>query len=94
MQDQEKKYVCENPKCKNTFDTPKLVQYYVCPFCSTKVEKETKEQGCLHYFSYLRDRISGEAIPNECIACRKSIECMLTNQTSNDAVKEIKKWYK
>lgn len=93
MQDQEKKYTCENPKCKITFDKPKLVQYYVCPFCFTKVEKETKEQGCLHYFGYLRERESGEAIPTECIECRKCVECMLSNLNSKSAAKEIKKWY-
>jgi len=91
---QEKKYTCENPSCKHTFEKPKLVQYYVCPFCSTKVENEKSEQGCLHYFGYLRERESGEDIPSECISCRMSVECMLTNQTSNVAVKEIKKWYK
>ena len=89
-----KKYSCKNPKCKNIFDTPKLVQYYVCPFCSTKVEKETKEQGCLHYFGYLREREKGEAIPSECIECRRSVECMLTDLNSKSAVKEIQKWYK
>ena len=93
MRNQEKKYTCENPKCKNTFDKPKLVQYYVCPFCSTKVEIETREHGCLHYFGYLRERESGEIIPSECIECKKSIDCMLTNQTSKEAIKEIKKWY-
>ena len=94
MQDQEKKYTCENPKCKHIFDTPKLVQYYACPLCSTKVAKETIEQGCLHYFGYLRERESGEPIPSECIECKKSVECMLKNLTSKDAVEEIQKWYK
>jgi hypothetical protein len=39
-------------------------------------------------FGYLRERERGEDIPSECISCRMSVECMLTNQTSNDAVKE------
>jgi DNA-directed RNA polymerase subunit RPC12/RpoP len=93
LQYPEKKYTCENPKCKHTFDKPTLVQYYVCPFCSTKIEKETAEVGCLHYFGYLRDRKSGEVIPSECIECKNSVDCMLTNQASKQAVKEIKKWY-
>jgi len=66
----------------------------VCPFCSTKIEKETAKAGCLHYFGYLRDRKSGEVIPSECIECKNSVDCMLTNQASKQAVKEIKKWYK
>ena len=92
MQDQ-KKYTCKNPGCNHTFEKPKLVQYYVCPFCSTKVEKETSEEGCLHYFGYLKEREKDEPIPSECIECRKSVDCMLTNMVSKNAVKEIKKWY-
>jgi hypothetical protein len=91
---QQKKFTCTNPKCRCSFEKPKLVQYYVCPFCSTKVENESDEKGCQHYFGYLRERESGAVIPSECIECRKSVECMLTTQTSQDAVKEIKKWYK
>ena len=94
MVEQEKKYTCVNPSCRHSFEKPKLVQYYVCPFCSTKIEKKSEEKGCLHYFGYLGERASGESIPSECIECRKSVECMLTTQTSKDAVKEIKKWYK
>ena len=94
MRDQKRTYICGNPKCKQTFGTPKLVQYYVCPFCSSMVEKETTESGCLHYFGYLRDRESGEHIPSEFVECKKSIDCMLTTLTSKDAVEEIQKWYK
>jgi len=93
LQDKEKRYTCENPKCKQTFDTPKLVQHYVCPFCATEVKKRTSEDGCLHYFGYLGQREKGEPIPSECVECRKSIECMLSTMASKDAVKEIKKWY-
>ena len=94
MQSQEEKYSCGNPKCKRTFDKPKLVQYYVCPFCSTRIEKEETDPGCLHYFGYLRERDRGEPIPSECIECKRSVECMLSTLASKDAVKEIRKWYK
>jgi hypothetical protein len=90
----EKKYTCQNPKCKNVFDKPKLVQYYVCPYCSTKIKKESQGQDCSYYLGYLKEREKGEAIPKECVECRKSIECMLADLNSKRAVKEIKKWYK
>ena len=90
----QEKNTCENPSCNHTFEKSKLFQYYVCPFCSTKVEPEKSEQGCLHYFGYLRERESSEDISSECISFRMSVECMLTNQTSNDALKEIMILYK
>ena len=93
MQNPEKSYTCANPKCKQVFDTPKLVHYYVCPFCSTILENEEIE-GCLNYFGYLSERETGEVIPNECGECRKNIDCMLNKQNSKDAIEEIKKWYK
>jgi hypothetical protein len=76
------------------FDKPKLVTYYACPFCSTRIEKEETELGCLNYFGYLRERDKGEPIPSECIECKRIIECMLSPVSSKDAVKEIRKWYK
>lgn len=57
------------------------------------MEKETTKDGCLHYFGYLREREKGEPIPSECIECKRSVDCMLTNMVSKNAVKEIKKWY-
>lgn len=94
MQEKENNYTCVNPKCGQTFDTPKLVKYYVCPFCSTEVKKEATEVGCLHYFGYLCEREKGEPIPSECVECRKSIESMLSTVASKDAAEEIRKWYK
>ena len=94
MQSQEKTYTCGNPKCDRTFDKPKLVQYYACPFCSTRIEEEESNPGCLHHFGYLNERDKGEPIPSECIECTMSLECMLSPLNSKDAIKEIRKWYK
>ena len=93
MQDNEKRYICPNPKCKQVFDTPKLVHYHVCPFCSAILEDERVE-GCPHYFGYLSERETGEVIPNVCAECRVNIDCMLGSKNSKDAIEEIKKWYK
>ncbi|MCS7113871.1 MAG: hypothetical protein RMJ15_02745 [Nitrososphaerota archaeon] len=45
---------------------------------------ETNEQGfasidssCPHYFGYLRERAKWGSIPEECLACKKVVECML-----------------
>ena len=89
---QENKYTCINSECKQVFDTPKIVHYYVCPFCSSILEN-VKIERCLNYFGYLYERETGEDIPGECTECRKVIECMLGSQNSKDALEEIKKWY-
>ena len=82
---------CSNPKCKKGFDKPKLI--YVCPHCLTEIQ-EDKESNCRHWFGYLGNRENGEEIPNECIECPKSIECMLKEKEySERAKKEINKWY-
>ena len=35
---EKRKYACNNPNCKKTFDSAKEVTYLVCPFCETKIE--------------------------------------------------------
>ena len=92
MQTLEERYTCVNPECQQVFDNPKLVHFYVCPFCSTILENVTIE-GCRNYFGYLNERKTGESIPNECAECTKVIDCLLGNENSEDAIKEIKKWY-
>ena len=77
-----------------TFKKPQLIQYYACPFCSTRIEKKETDSGCLHYFGYLRERDKGEPIPSECVECKRSVDCMLSTLASKNAVKEIRKWYK
>ncbi|MGQ9551832.1 MAG: hypothetical protein ACUVUE_05330 [Candidatus Bathycorpusculaceae bacterium] len=86
-------FTCPNPKCRRTFDNPKLVQYYACPYCLTEI-KETAESGCKHYLGYLSERSQGEEIPEYCITCEKTLECMLSKLKSDSATKEIRKWYK
>ena len=84
-------YRCSNPNCGITFDKPKLLP--VCPRCKTEVDEE-KKAGCQNWFGYLAQRKSGECIPDECIECEKSIECMIKNEEySQNAVNEIKKWF-
>ena len=84
-------YHCSNPKCGMTFDKPRVIQ--VCPLCKTEV-KEDKKAGCEFWFGYLGERGSGEGIPDECVECEKSLECMLkTEAYSTNAVDEIKRWF-
>ncbi|MGB9854086.1 MAG: hypothetical protein ACPLRY_04685 [Candidatus Bathyarchaeales archaeon] len=52
---------------------------------SKKARTEMDEQGfvsldsgCPHYFGYLGKRAKGEGIPEECLACEKAVECMLS----------------
>lgn len=81
---------CSNPNCGKVFDKPKTIQ--VCPYCLTELNDD-KKSGCQYWFGYLGIRESGESIPEECIECEKSIECMLKQKTySTEAVDEIKKW--
>jgi len=55
---------------------------------------ETSSPGCAHHFGYLGERSKGEEIPDECITCEKTVECMLSKlKKSETAIKEIKNWY-
>jgi len=36
------------------------------------------DSSCPHYFGYLGKRAKGEGIPEECLACEKAVECMLS----------------
>lgn len=50
---------------------------------------------CQYGFGYLSQRKKAEAIPDTCIECPKSLNCMLSEYyKSGESVKEIKKWYK
>ncbi len=58
-----------------------------------KVPQSSSE--CEYGFGYLSQRGKGEAIPEVCLECSKSLDCMLSRIYKKDqSVKEIKKWYK
>jgi len=40
-----------------------------------------KEQGCPYHFGYLSQRSRKEEIPEECMTCKKIVECMLKKVT-------------
>ena len=63
-------------KCNRSFDKPKLIQYYACPHCMTKIEEEQKK-GCQYWFGYLNQKAKGEPMPEGCVECEKVVECML-----------------
>jgi hypothetical protein len=83
------RFTCPNPKCKKIFAKPVQITYYGCPFCSIKITDQ-----CPHYFGYLSERAKGEKILEECMVCKKLLECMLsTVKKSKTAIEEIQKWY-
>jgi hypothetical protein len=50
--------------------------------------------GCKYGFGYLSQREKRTEIPETCVACPKSLDCMLSEYyNSEETVKEIKKWY-
>ena len=80
-------------KCRKTFEEPKLVQYFACPHCLSKVEEKGKT-GCQHWFGFLSQKDKNESVPLECVECEKVMDCMLNQYyDSKDAVSEIEKWY-
>jgi chromosome segregation ATPase len=63
---------------------------------TTGIDEEDSKSGngCGYHFGYLSDRDKGEEIPNACVECSKSLDCMLSKvHQSNKTVKEIEKWY-
>lgn len=79
-------------RCHQTYDEPKIVQYFVCPHCLEKIEEE-QVSGCQHWFGYLNQKEESETIPKTCIECERVVECMLTRDNSPSALAAIKKWY-
>lgn len=77
-------------KCKKTFDEPKLVPS--CPHCLNRIEEKLKTD-CQYWFGYLSQKEKTETVPQECVECKKVLECMLNQKNSASAVKEIGKWY-
>ena len=68
------------------------------PVQQTKtLEAETVSQAssnCQYGFGYLGQRKKGEEIPDTCIECPKSLNCMLSDYyKKEESMAEIKKWY-
>jgi hypothetical protein len=55
--------------------------------------KTTNSSECRYYFGYLANREKNESIPETCLDCPKSLDCMLSNHELKNSVQEIKKWY-
>jgi hypothetical protein len=55
--------------------------------------EEKEKLGCQNWFGYLNQKEGDQPIPKECIECEKAVECMLSENNSEAAVSEIKKWY-
>jgi hypothetical protein len=77
-------------KCKKMYHEPKLI--YVCPHCLNAIE-ETAKMGCRYWFGYLNQKDRTDLIPSECVECEKVMECMLSQEKSEEALCEISKWY-
>jgi hypothetical protein len=63
---------------------------------TVKSEGENASSGntCQYYYGYLGQREKGEGIPNSCVECAKSLDCMLAEYyKSKETVEEIRKWY-
>jgi hypothetical protein len=78
---------------------PKVVEPKAQSPMPKSIGKEDKvnhlsDQVCKFYFGYLGKREKGEGIPETCLECNKSLDCMLSEYyKSEDTVAEIKKWY-
>jgi hypothetical protein len=87
---------CSNPDCERTFSNPLIIR--CCPYCRTEIKdlRAGAHSGkCKYYFGYLSERSKREKITEDCVTCEKTVECMLAKlRKTDDAIKEIKKWYK
>ena len=72
---------------------PKQTDQTLKPAITEDNSKTAKSSGCQNYFGYLGDRQKNEAIPETCLDCPNSIDCMLSKHKLTDSGQEIKKWY-
>jgi len=77
---------------------PRQEKVEMPPVQQTKtLEAETVSQAssnCQYGFGYLGQRKKGEEIPDTCIECPKSLNCMLSDYyKKEESMAEIKKWY-
>jgi hypothetical protein len=64
------------------------------PAASAEEGNKPSDSGCKHYFGYLSQRKKGEGIPESCLGCPRSLDCMLSDYyNSKEPIEEIKKWY-
>ena len=76
----------KEPQSKQTDQTLK-------PVITEDNQKTTESSGCQYYFGYLGNRQKNEAIPETCLACPNSLDCMLSKHKLTNSVQEMKKWY-
>jgi hypothetical protein len=72
---------------------PKQKDQTLKPAIAEDNPKTTESSGCQYYFGYLGNRQKNEAIPETCLACPNSLDCMLSKHKLTNSVQEIKKWY-
>ncbi len=84
----EKQHSCS--KCDKTFDKPKLIQYYACPHCMTRIEEERK-MGCQYWFGYLNQKAKDDPMPKDCVECQKVVECMLNQNYDSPHVHAVER---
>ena len=63
------------------------------PIANKKKVRATDYSDCKYYFGYLASREKQKEIPETCLECPRSLDCMLSNYKSEDTVGEISKWY-
>jgi FtsZ-interacting cell division protein ZipA len=72
---------------------PKQTDQTLKPDITEDNQKTTESSGCQYYFGYLGNRQKNEAIPETCLACPNSLDCMLSKHKLTNSVQEMKKWY-
>lgn len=87
----------ETPKGDEIRQKPKAkrsrIEQTKTPLTETKPTQElfSETQKCPHHFGYLSQRPRGQEIPEECMICKKIIECMrkLTSNSSTPIEAEV-----
>ena len=90
-------------------ERPLRADFDICPYCGLKINirreavvyepnflraEEEQPKSCQHWFGYLSQNKKKEPIQQECVECKKAVECILKQYyNSKAAVAEIRKWY-
>jgi hypothetical protein len=72
---------------------PKQTDKTLKPAITGDNPKTAESSGCQYYFGYLGNRQKNESIPETCLDCPNSLDCMLSKHKLRNSVQEIKKWY-